>query len=235
MPTPIQADSSKPFLPERLNLAIGKRCFVSCPGCYTHFGRHEPDLKQLLASISRFVDLGLHDITISGGDPLTINQLLFFLDDLRDLGVRSIKLDTVGTHLLENPMRRETIAGLEDRPTLDSLLQRLDFVGIPLDGWSNTTVSLFRAGRPHLYTETVELLDAIDVAAGSPMVIINTVAHALNLSGLCRIGQEILRHPAVCYWNVFHFHSRTSYPRKSLPGIASPIRCFMRRKKIGAA
>jgi len=90
MLTPIQAVSNDTFLPERLNLAIGKRCFVSCQGCYTHFGQHEPDLKRLLESVSRFVDLGVRDITISGGDPLTMHNLLGFLDDLRQLKVRSI-------------------------------------------------------------------------------------------------------------------------------------------------
>ncbi len=205
MLTPIQAVSNDTFLPERLNLAIGKRCFVSCQGCYTHFGQHEPDLKRLLESVSLFVDLGVRDITISGGDPLTINNLLGFLDDLRQLKVRSIKLDTVGTHLIQNPLREEIPPGLEGRPSLNSLMKRLDFMGIPLDGWSNATVSLFRAGRPQLYEETKELLDAIDGTAGFPMVIINTVAHAMNLSGLSRIGQEILRHPAVCHWNIFQF------------------------------
>jgi uncharacterized radical SAM superfamily Fe-S cluster-containing enzyme len=205
MLTPIQAVSNDTFLPERLNLAIGKRCFVSCQGCYTNFGRHEPDLKRLLESVSRFVDLGVRDITISGGDPLTVNNLLFFLDDLRQLKVRSIKLDTVGTHLIQNPLRGEIPPGLEGWPSLHSLLRRLDFLGIPLDGWSNATVSLFRAGRSQLYEETVALLDAIDGKAACPMVIINTVAHAMNLSGLSRIGQEILRHLAVCHWNIFQF------------------------------
>jgi uncharacterized radical SAM superfamily Fe-S cluster-containing enzyme len=205
MLTPIQAVSNDTFLPERLNLAIGKRCFVSCQGCYTNFGRHEPDLKRLLESVSRFVDLGVRDITISGGDPLTIKNLLFFLDDLRQLKVRSIKLDTVGTHLIQNPLRGEIPPGLEGWPSLHSLLRRLDFLGIPLDGWSNATVSLFRAGRSQLYEETVALLDAIDGKAACPMVIINTVAHAMNLSGLSRIGQEILRHLAVCHWNIFQF------------------------------
>src|SRR4030095_219784 len=205
MLTPIQAVSNDTFLPERLNLAIGKRCFVSCQGCYTNFGRHEPDLKRLLESVSRFVDRGVRDITISGGDPLTINNLLFFLDDLRQLKVRSIKLDTVGTHLIQNPLRGEIPPGLEGWPSLHSLLRRVHFLGIPLDGWSNATVSLFRAGRSQLYEETVALLDAIDGKAACPMVIINTVAHAMNLSGLSRIGQEILRHLAVCHWNIFQF------------------------------
>ena len=205
MLAPIQAVSNATLLPERLNLAIAKRCFVSCEGCYTHFGRHEPDLKQLLKSVSRFFDLGVRDVTISGGDPLTIHNLLDFLDDLRRAGAQSIKLDTVGTYLLDARPGERIAAANNGRPSIDSLLKRLDFMGIPLDGWSSATVSWFRSGRPRLYEETLALLDAIDGTASCPMVIINTVAHAMNLCGLSLIGDEILRHPAVCHWNVFQF------------------------------
>ena len=204
MLAPIQALSNA-LLPERLNLAIAKRCFVACEGCYTHFGRHEPNLKQLLESVTGFFDLGARRVTISGGDPLTIHNLLSFLDDLRRAGAQSIKLDTVGTYLRDTPPGERIAAANNGRPSLNSLLKRLDFLGIPLDGWSNATVSWFRSGRPQLYEEIVALLDAIDDAAGSQMVIINTVAHAMNLSGLSLIGDEILRHPAVCHWNIFQF------------------------------
>lgn len=205
MLSPIQTLSDATLLPERLNLAIAKRCFVSCEGCYTHFGRHEPNLKQLLESVTRFFDLGVRDVTISGGDPLTIHNLLGFLDDLRRAGAQSIKLDTVGTYLRDAPPGERIPAAVNGRPSLDSFLKRLDFIGIPLDGWSNATVSWFRSGRPQLYEETVALLDAIDNAARYPMVIINTVAHAMNLSGLSLIGDEIFRHWAVCHWNIFQF------------------------------
>jgi len=205
MLTSIPAVSNVTLLPERLNLAIAKRCFVSCQGCYTNFGRHEPDLARLLESVSRFVDLGVRDITISGGDPLTIGGILEFIDDLRRVGTHSIKLDTVGTHLIDSSQREETTPGFQDRLSLHSLLKRLDFVGIPLDGWSNATASSFRAGRPQLFDETVELLDAIDCVARAPMVIVNTVAHAMNLSGVSLIGHQVLRHRAVCHWNVFQF------------------------------
>ena len=212
MLTPTQAVSNDTVLPERLNLAIGKRCFVSCQGCYTHFGHYEPDLKKLLDSVSRFVDLGVRDVTISGGDPLTITNLLAFLDDLRRIGVQSIKLDTVGTHLLGTSPYERVSPGTEGRLCLNSLLTRLDFMGIPLDGWSNATVSLFRAGRPQLYEETVALLDAIDGAADYPMVIINTVAHAMNLNGLSFIGDEVVRHAMVCHWNIFQFSPTDQVP-----------------------
>jgi hypothetical protein len=205
MLTPIQGLPNATLLPERLNLAIARRCFVSCEGCYTHFGRDEPNLNQLLESAARFFDLGVRNVTISGGDPLTIHNLLDFLDDLRQTGAQSIKLDTVGTYLLDAPPGERIDAANNGRHFLNSLLKRLDFIGIPLDGWSNATAAWFRRGRPELYTETLALLNVIDNMTRYPMVVINTVAYAMNLKGLSLIGEEILQHPAICHWNIFQY------------------------------
>lgn len=231
MLAPIQTVSDVTLLPERLNLAIARRCFVSCEGCYTHFGRHEPNLKQLLESVTRFLDFGVRDVTISGGDPLTIHNLLDFLDDLRRAGVQSIKLDTVGTHLLDAPPGERIAAAIDGRPSLNSLVKRLDYIGIPLDGWSNATVGWFRSGRPQLYEETIALLDAIDDTAGCQMVIINTVAHAMNLNNLSLVGCEVLRHPAVCHWNIFQFSPTDQVSAQSNTSYCISDQLFLRAEK----
>ena len=49
---------SRAMLPERLNLAIARRCDVACSGCYTYFGREEPDLAKFTASAAAFVRCG---------------------------------------------------------------------------------------------------------------------------------------------------------------------------------
>ena len=182
--------------PARLNLAVGRRCFVHCPGCYNYFGRTEPELARVVRSVAAFVAQGVDVVTLSGGDPLTLDGLFDFLADLRAAGVRTIKLDTVGTGLLDlDPAGRK----------LDRLLAAVDCLGLPLDGASNATVLAFRSGRPHLYQETVALLDAIDAAGRHPNVIVNTVAHQANLAALPDLWAEVVRHRAVCQWNVFQF------------------------------
>lgn len=193
-----------PTLPERLNLSISKGCFVSCPGCYSYFGNAEPDLTSILESVSQFVKLGIQDVTISGGDPLTISGILRFLQDLRQVGVRCIKLDTVGTGLVDSTSSHP-IVRLKNKLSLTNLLEKIDFLAIPLDGWSEHSVSLFRSGRPHLYQETIDLLNALDLAVPEATVVINTVAHSMNLDGLPLIWNRVLRHPSVCHWNVFQY------------------------------
>jgi hypothetical protein len=214
MSLPLQQFSTEPqAVPDRLNLAIARDCFVSCRGCYSYFGRVEPDLPRLLSSVSRFVKLGVHSVTIAGGDPLTIKGILAFLIELRRIGIRSIKLDTVGTGLAGSTTLDRIPRESSDRSTLPALIERVDWLGIPLDGWSEKTVSLFRAGRAQLYRETRELLDAADLCAGHSMIIINTVAHAVNLHGVHLIAKEVLKHRAICHWNVFQFSPTDGVPK----------------------
>ena len=184
-------------MPERLNLAIARRCDVACSGCYTFFGRAEPDLARFTASVAAFARCGLRAVTISGGDPLTIAGLGDFIAGLRSIGVQSIKLDTVGVGLAASPSG--------PRVDLRDLADRIDYVGIPLDGWSDESVLAFRRGRPRLYSETVALLDALDALGGPPRVIVNTVAHRANLPHLDRIHAVVSAHPGVCQWNVFEY------------------------------
>jgi MoaA/NifB/PqqE/SkfB family radical SAM enzyme len=182
------------LLPERLNLAIARRCPVACKGCYTYFGKREPLLARLLSSAVAFIALGINQVTVSGGDPLTIFGLTAFLQTLRRVGMISVKLDTVGVGLA---------AGVGGQ--LDELLNTVDLLGIPLDGWSGDSVSAFRHGRPSLYTETIELLGALDRTDGGRKVIINTVAHRANIDGLPLIEAAIRRHDCVIQWNIFQY------------------------------
>jgi MoaA/NifB/PqqE/SkfB family radical SAM enzyme len=150
-----------------------------------------------LSSVGRFVGFGLRDVTLSGGDPLTMSGLVGFLARLRSTGVRTIKLDTVGVGLITQPLR----AGI----ALADLLAGVDYLGIPLDGWSDESAIEFRRGRSRIYTETIALLDAIDVSGGMAKVIINSVAHCGNVGDMERIYQELVRHACVCQWNVFQY------------------------------
>lgn len=186
--------------PERLNLAIAKRCNVTCSGCYTFFGTNEPDLCALVSSVAAFAALGLRSVTVAGGDPLTIDAHLDLLRALRSVGVRSIKVDTVGVGLLQlEPLL------LNQAYSLSELVNAVDFLGVPLDGWSNESVLTFRHGRPELYVETVTLLETLNQLCQAPKVVINTVVHRENARNLIRIRDEVLCHPAICHWNLFQY------------------------------
>jgi molybdenum cofactor biosynthesis enzyme MoaA len=184
------------LLPERLNLAIARRCDIACPGCYTYFGHKEPDLDKFVRSVAAFVRLGLKEVTLSGGDPLTIAGLANFLTAMKMVGVLSIKVDTVGVGLVGSSVGR---IGLRD------LAGGADYIGIPVDGWSDESTLKFRRGRDRLFTETIELLDALDSITALPKVVVNTVAHAGNWLHLDRIHATLISHRCVSQWNIFQY------------------------------
>jgi MoaA/NifB/PqqE/SkfB family radical SAM enzyme len=189
--------------PQRLNLAIGKRCFVSCRGCYQFFGAQEPNLQAMTDSVRRFVRLGISAVTISGGDPLTIQGLLSFLHGLRTVGATDIKVDTVGTGLTTLTSTPSSFS--RQNPSLMQLLRAVDALGVPLDGCSNTSVARFRTGRPNLFDETIRLFTALDRETSTAKVIVNTVAYKGNVEELPGIFDLLLRHRSVFCWNIFQY------------------------------
>jgi MoaA/NifB/PqqE/SkfB family radical SAM enzyme len=154
-------------------------------------------LPKFARSASRFAALGFPDITISGGDPLLIDGLSPFLDQLRNHGIRSIKLDTVGRSLAINSDRLSHGTA--------ELLTQIDILGIPLDGWSNASSAFFRHGRASLFDETCTLFSALDGYGLSPPVYVNSVLHRLNLAALPRIYRVLAKHRCVYHWNIFQY------------------------------
>lgn len=123
-----------------------------------------------------------------------------FLRALRDVGVRDLKVDTVGTGLAPASRSRGRHA-----PDLAELLGAVDYLGIPLDGWSNASTAWFRAGRRRLFDETRALLSELDRREPRPRVVVNSVAHRRNAHGFQRILGEVREHPCVVQWNVFQY------------------------------
>ncbi len=179
-------------LPKRLNLAIANRCYVSCPGCYQLFGANEPDLGALLESAERFAEFGMTKLTISGGDPLTLTGVRGFIQGLRQIGFQEIKLDTVGTPLLSS------------ESAVARILDHVDYLGLPVDGWSNDVALAFRRGRARILDEVLAVLELAD-RHRPDSVIVNTVAHLGNSHGLERIRELLEGHRSIACWNVFQF------------------------------
>ncbi len=197
--------------PRRLNLAIANQCYVNCRGCYQFFGKQEPDLHKFVSCVSRFVELGITHVTLSGGDPLTIPKLIPFLCSLRENGVVDIKVDTVGTALLKNTRLTDNTAGIM-KTRLYELLEVVDFIGIPLDGISQSVVISFRKGRPNLVEETLEILRTLDKHKHGKCVVLNTVAHRKNMREIPQIYNELDQHPSVICWNVFQYTPTDQVP-----------------------
>lgn len=183
--------------PERVNFAVARRCAVSCRGCYSFFGTEDPRLEPFIRSAQVFAAAGIAAVTLAGGDPLTLPDLPAWLRGLRAAGMRTLKLDTVGIGLVDGSNR----CGL----TPTTLLDAVDQLAIPLDGWSDDSAALFRRGRPDLHQRTLELLAALDSVAVRPQLIVNTVVHAGNAADLHRIAALIDPLVHLLEWNLFQY------------------------------
>jgi MoaA/NifB/PqqE/SkfB family radical SAM enzyme len=155
--------------------------------------------------VAAFIELGIDKITISGGDPLTIPGLTDFLVDIRDYGIKLIKVDTVGTNLINSRSKSASASPSRPLQRLRLLVDIVDYISVPLDGWSNETAMLFRMGRHSIHDETIRLLTQIDDLNRTPNIVINTVMHTGNYEGLWQVLDEIARHRSICHWNIFQY------------------------------
>jgi hypothetical protein len=162
------------------------------------FGGGRASLPAFAASMARFVQLGVTDVTISGGDPLLIPDLGACITALRQAGATTVKVDTVGSAWVDASAGRAALS-------LAELVAAVDVVGIPLDGWSNDSARLFRVGRPRLFDETQSLLNTLDSMPRRASVYVNTVLHRMNARNVHDLWAIVAGHSAVGHWNVFQY------------------------------
>lgn len=187
-----------------LSVSAGRSCFVRCDGCYNHFGRSHEVLPtaKLLRFLTVAAGAGVGDVTFCGGDPLSRPDILPLLHQTRNLGFR-IKLDTVGTALLDDAPTIFYGRGTAGRVDAGALAGLVDRVGIPLDGSTNAVVQAFRKGRHDLFDEQLRILELLGAVRAN--VCVNTVVHAGNIDDLPSIPAVIAGHPCVGLWQVFQF------------------------------
>lgn len=96
---------------------------------------------------------GVSQAALSGGDPLFHPEVVPIVSGLKALGL-IVKIDTVGTALLDSAQVVFKGRGQVAKVDLDDIGPHVDFVSIPLDGSRQETVGKFRRGRGNLFFET---------------------------------------------------------------------------------
>lgn len=112
-------------------IAASNKCYVKCPGCYNFFTnkQYTIDNKSILSFLDIINPLKIVDkVTISSGDPLLRKDIIILLKDINNRGF-NINLDTVGICILD-------MNGTD----LDTIKESIKFIGIPLDGGSQSIV-----------------------------------------------------------------------------------------------
>lgn len=189
-----------------LILSIARACFVMCKGCYNHFSWDEKLVSQeaLLKFLWKLKQkTGLEKLTFSWWDPLSRSDIIDLLYGAQKLWFTHISVDTVGIPLLVQSQTcfrwKENI----ERIDVKKFVKYVSYLGLPLDWVSNAMVEKFRAGRPNLFDETLELLSSL-VDTGVK-VNINTVVTRHNYQALVTLYSILLKYPNIVRWQLFQY------------------------------
>ena len=186
----------------KINLCIAKRCFLTCRGCYNNFcSKKEITYNQVIPFLTYAKKNGLKRVTLSGGDPLSRKDIAQIIQKCLDLDLK-INLDTVGIPFV----KEEKLAGTNQIiPRFDnvSLLQKIDMIGIPLDGSKNDIIAKFRCYNGNLLDITLQILDFFE--KNNIKIGINTVLHKGNLDDIENIFKTIKKYNCIQKWQVFQF------------------------------
>lgn len=188
---------------------------MRCEGCYNNFGETFSTGGLVTAEeITNFAaDIKERDIdgvTLSGGDPLFHPEIDGILGGLHDIGYR-IKVDTVGTALLEDSRIVYKGRGAVPRVDIEAVKHTLESVTLPLDGVDQGTIENFRRGRKNIFEET-KLIAYLLAEAGVDYGF-NTVVNAQNKHQVKDIGELALSLGAF-EWHVFEYDANGPNPSR---------------------
>ncbi|MCL2484334.1 MAG: radical SAM protein [Firmicutes bacterium] len=184
---------------KKLNILISNQCFLKCDGCYNRFKSKELKLDELKEFLQFVKSNEINNLTLSGGDPLTRDDIAEILSFLMKLDFK-ITLDTVGTTFISDAEisqhKLQKIKNIE-------LFKKLDMLGIPLDGSDDKTISSFRGGRENIFDEQMRILRELD--KNEIGFCVNTIYHNKNKSDMSNIHNMIKDFRNLKKWQIFQF------------------------------
>ena len=190
-----------------VNFAIGPSCFVKCLGCYDHFGNTAKRgglirADDVLGFAKEAGALGVAEVTLSGGDPLTHPDIVEIARGLKDNGF-FVNLDTVGKAFLAPAKMAFYGDGEISQVDMFALRGSVDLLGIPIDGPSDAVIGAFRISRTG--SMLADGLTLIRMSAEHRMsTCVNTVLHRQNVAFLPELA-EVIANSGAKKWQIFEF------------------------------
>lgn len=187
---------------KKINLCIAQHCFITCKGCYNNFCKKEEiSYRQIIKFLRYAKSKGLEKVTLSGGDPLTRNDIRKIIKKCDKLNLK-INLDTVGLTFIKARIIPSTKKKINKFSNIN-ILNKINSIGIPLDGSTNDIISTFRIYEGNLFDEIIDILNLFDKF--DVKVCINTVLHKGNLNDLENIYYILKKYRCVKKWQIFQF------------------------------
>ena len=172
----------------RINWGIYNRCPLMCIGCYNVFNTSIMSFQECIIIANKLVKYNLKELIISGGDPLLWPYIVEFCEYISRNGIL-IGIDTVSYNF--------------DEKLCHKLIDKIAYIGIPLDGPNQKIIEYFRRGKEDLFPVTLRSLNIAN-EAGMP-VRINTTVHKKNIDSLDGIAEIILRYPSIKIWSIYQW------------------------------
>lgn len=193
-----------------LNIFVSPKCFLYCKGCYS-FSRSEKswqivDTQKIIDFLKYAYDQGIKKVTICGGDPLTRDDIIDLLRQIKSIGFY-ISIDTVGLSIIRDiNINNETNVKKIDAKTLSKLV---DEIGLPIDGSNNIVFSKFRQANFDLITEQLEICKELNKYNAN--ICINTVVHKGNLEDAKSLCDIINKLNYIKKWQLFKYAPMGEY------------------------
>ena len=184
-----------------LIISAGQGCFTCCKGCYQYFGKSNIKTEDILEFIKKYkTHFDIKKVTLAGGDPLTRVDIIHMIDQIHNMGLK-INLDTVGKVFLKDSKITFHGNGVIKKIDIADLCNKVDMLGIPLDGCTTKQINSFRT-----MINLEEILDILNLLDSYNLnVCINTVVNKNNFEDLYKIFLIIKDFKNVKKWQLFQY------------------------------
>jgi MoaA/NifB/PqqE/SkfB family radical SAM enzyme len=173
-------------LPESIDLRITSRCNLRCPFCFGPRNIDEIDLNDWLKLIDLFADHGVRHLVMTGGEPTLFPEYTALLRHAGKKGMRTV-LSTNGMML--------------DERTLDTVLDSVFWVSLPLDGDDFRTCQAMRGMNEEGYSVVFSLLEYIKKNRPEVGLKVGTVVTRTNIRRIPGIFPQIQAYADV--WKLY--------------------------------
>lgn len=193
-----------------LNIFVSQNCFFYCKGCYS-FSRIEKcnqvvETKKIVDFLKYAYKRGIKKITLCGGDPLTRNDIMNLIKQIKNIGYY-ISIDTVGTTIIRDIKVNDKI--VIKKIDTKKLSKLVDEIGIPIDGSSTEVIKKFRQAKFDILSEQLQICN--ELMKYNANICINTVVHKENLNDgklLCNLINKL---DYIKKWQLFKFAPMGKY------------------------
>lgn len=188
-----------------LNIFVSNQCFNYCLGCYSYSREEKKGCYLRTSIIINFLkyaySLGIHKVTLCGGDPLTRKDILSLIKNIKKIGFY-ISIDTVGNTIIHDFKVNNQIA----IPKIDvwELSKYVDVIGIPIDGSTSDIINYFRNTKNNdIAQDQIKICQELINANAN--ICINTVVNKGNINDAVGLSNIIIKLKNVKKWQIFEY------------------------------